>query len=69
MYNVCDKNICGDRKSQVDQHVKTALHKDRLINFASGTQQLFLPKMNTGKSKGEFNYELAKVFLSADIPL
>ena len=44
--NVCDKNISSERKSQVDQHVKTALHKDRLKNFASRTQQLFLSEMN-----------------------
>ena len=42
MCNVCDKNISIGRKSQVDQHVKTAPHKGRLKNFASRTQQLFL---------------------------
>jgi len=69
MCKVCDKNISSGRKSQVDQHVKTALHKERLKNFASMTQQLFLSEMNAEKPKEEFNHELAKAFLAADIPL
>ena len=69
MCNVCDKNISSGRKSQVDQHVKTVLHKDRVKKFVSRTQQLFLSEMNTEKPKEEFNHELTKAFLAADIPL
>ena len=57
----------SERKTQVDQHVKTALHKERLKNFASMTQQLFLSEKNAEKPKEEFNHELAKAFLAADI--
>jgi len=46
MCNVCDKNISSGRKSLVDQHVKTGLHKDRLKNFVSRPQEIFLSEMN-----------------------
>ena len=50
-----------------DQHIKTALHQDRLKISTSKNQQLFLNGMTNSNSKGDFKQELTNAMLSADI--
>ena len=56
MCKVCEKIICSDRKSQIDQHIQTAMHKDRIETLALGNQQLFLSEIKKTNLKSDFNF-------------
>jgi len=67
MCKVCEKIICSDRKSQIDQRIQTAMHKDRIETLALGNQQLFLGEIKKTNLKSDFNQELAQAMISAGI--
>ena len=41
IYKICDKNLCVDRKSQMDQHIRTANHQELLLTSTLKKEQLF----------------------------
>ena len=65
---VCDKNFCVDRKSQMDQHIRTSNHEERLLTSTLEKEQLFLNETQQSNCTGEFNQDLTEAMISADIP-
>jgi len=63
---VCNKQIPCSKKSQLTQHVETALHKNSLKRSENLKQQVFLvenkPKLDS------FNEELCRSLFVANIP-
>ena len=60
---VCDKNLYVDRKRQMDQHIRTVNHQERLL-----TSTLKKEQQQQSNCTGKFNQALTEAMLSADIP-
>lgn len=65
--NVCLKGVAFERKSQVDQHLKSQKHKSIVDKNA---EKLSQPLISNHESKlNQFNMDLCQAFICADIPL
>ncbi|XP_003737959.1 uncharacterized protein LOC100902100 [Galendromus occidentalis] len=68
---ICEKNINGDKKYFVRQHINSASHTKRTTrdDDASKKQVSLLPNFVTRPQKGsEFNMDLCETLVKADIP-
>lgn len=70
--DACDMSVTCERKSQVDQHMKTQKHKRKAEEMLSRTkkarQTFFSADITTGP-ESTFYHELCDTFVSANIPL
>ena len=48
------KFICSNRKSRIDQHIQTAMHKNRIETLELENQQLFLLRNQENKFEIRF---------------
>ena len=60
--NICNKSITADRKSQVDQHIKSAAHES-YINCSRQTQ-LLISECNIPFSAKSFYLDLTSALVS-----
>lgn len=63
----CNTPVACEKRSQVTQHLATASHL-RAVDRNKGKKQTLLLNQNPGPSKSQFNADLCKAFVSADIP-
>ena len=61
---ICSFTIGHDRKSQIEQHLRTEIHRKNLKTTEAG--QLRLPEIQHAET---YSKELCQAFLNADIPL
>ena len=81
---VCNKEVVLERKSQVQQHIRTETHQYKLKSYSNGEKQLFLSECDNSQVTKKcnlqltlvliqvtksFNLELTSAFNSADISL
>jgi hypothetical protein len=70
----CNKPVSSQRKSLVDQHVKTFLHisksdKSKRANYFQETLAQYFSPSSKPSEQEEFNKELCKALISSNIPL
>lgn len=70
----CSKVVSCSKKFQIDQHIKTPSHIAKVNKMKSGPiqstlKQSFEAFKNENHSQSEFNEDLCKTFLAANIPL
>jgi len=46
---VCNKDVVFERKSQVQQHIKTETHQYKLKSYSNGEKQLFLSECDNSQ--------------------
>lgn len=67
----CEVVVSASKKFQVQQHIQTAKHAMKKYAKTSAKQQTLLPTTlaRPGPKHSQFNQDLCKAFVSADIPL
>lgn len=66
--NVCSKKVSADQKSQVDQHLASASHKEMQERYRQQPRPL-QPFISLVNHQTEFNKDLCKMLVACDIPI
>lgn len=66
---LCEQTVSFQRKSQIDQHRKTAKHVNALQNRRSASQQLVTESFCNTATSTEFNKDLSKALLAGNFRL
>lgn len=64
----CNIRVNHDQRGTVLQHLNTNKHKENSAKTSSAQQSLLTTQLGSTSRKSEFNFDLAKALLSADIP-
>jgi len=68
--NICNKSITAEKKSQVDQHIKSAAHESYINSSSYGRQtQLLISECIIPLLTKSFYLDLISALVSADISL